>query len=152
MADETTGQVFTMEGGLIVAGEHAAYAQSRLPGVDDALRDVADLEQALAAEIATEHEIESCEVSIATGGGAITHGTRLDRLGSAILEGDFRLEPDGAVTVPRIVDGVPYRLRFSLDCHVPDFDFDCRTQSTPEAQEWMTREKDHLARQATIIR
>ena len=152
MRDETSGQIFPMAGGLILAGEHAAYAQSRLPVLDAALQGAASLEQALTEGIVTEREIESYEVSIATDGDAVTHSTRPDRLGQAVAPGDFRLDPDGFITVSKNVGGRPYRLRFSLDLHLPDFTFDDRTPCTLEAQAWMAREKEHLARHAVTAR
>lgn len=152
MVDETTGQTFPMEGGLILAGEHAAYAQSRLPVLDNALQGTASLEQALTEGIVTERDIESYEVSVATDGDLLAYSTRLDRLGQAVAAGDFQLDSDGLITLSKIIDGMPYRLRFSLDLHLPDFIFDCRTTSTPEALEWMAREKEHLARHAVPAR
>lgn len=152
MLDETSGQRFPMAGGLILAGEHAAYAQSRLPALDDALQGAASLEQALAEGIVTEREVESYEVSIATDGEAITHSTRPNRLGQAVAAGDFCLDPDGIITLSKIIDGRSYRLHFALDLHLPDFIFDHQTPGTLEAQAWMAREKDHLTRHAAIVR
>ena len=152
MLDDRSGQTFPMEGGLILAGEHAAYAQSRLPLPNDLLQGPASLEQALTEGIVTEQEIESYEVSIATDGDVVTHSTRPDRLGQAVARGDFQLDPDGFITLSKTICGLPHRLRFSLDLYVPDFIFDCQTTSTQEAQEWMVREKKHLARHAMIVR
>ncbi|MCW4462936.1 hypothetical protein OK349_14570 [Sphingomonas sp. BT-65] len=152
MLNETSGQRFPMAGGLILAGEYAAYAQSRLPALDDALQGAVSLEQARAEGIVTDREIESYEVSIATDGAAITHSTRPDRLGQAVAAGDFRLGPDGIITLSKIIDGRSYRLHFVLDLHLPDFIFDHQTTSTLEAQAWMAREKGHLARHAVIAR
>lgn len=152
MLDETSGQTFPMEGGLILAGEHAAYAQSRLPALEDALQGAASLEEALSEGIVSEQEVESYEVSIATDGLTLTHSTQPDRLGQAIVPGDFALDPDGAIILRKVIGGRPYRLRFSVDLHLPDFTFDCQTTSTSEAQAWMAREKEHLARHAVIAR
>lgn len=151
MTDARTGQILPMEGGLILAGEHAAYAQSRLPALDDALRSAASLEQALTEGI-TERDIESYEVSVAIDGDLLTHSTRPERLGHAIAAGDFHLDSDGFITLSKTIDGRPYLLRFSLDLHLPDFVFDCRTTSSPEALEWMAREKEHLARHTISAR
>jgi hypothetical protein len=150
--DETSGQSFPMEGGLILAGEHAVYARSRLPVLNDLLQGSASLEQALTEGIVTEQEIESYEVSIATDGNVVTHSTRPDRLGQALAPGDFGLDEDGLITLSTTDCGLPHRLRFSLDLHLPDFIFDFQTASTLEAQEWMAREKRHLARHALIVR
>lgn len=152
MLNEQTGQTHAMDGGLILAGPHAAYAQSRLPSIDNTLRGTIKLEQALADDIVTERQIESFEVSIATDGTAITHSTRPERAGQDIVSGDFTVDRDGSVVLSRVVDGAPSRLRFLLDLHLPDLPFDHQTPSTAEAQEWMKREKGHLMRHAVIER
>ena len=41
---------------------------------------------------------------------------------------------------------------FTIDLRLPDFIFDYQTTSTPEAQEWMARKKEHLTRHAVIAR
>jgi hypothetical protein len=152
LLDEASGQVHPMDGGLILAGEHAAYTQSRLPMVDDALQSAGSLEQALADGIASEQEIASYEVSAAMDGPAITHSTQPERLGQTIVAGDFEIAGDGSVILAKALAGVPCRLRFAVDVHVPDFKFDSRTDCTPDAQDWLERERGHLTRNAAIVR
>lgn len=148
LIDEPGGRAVPLEGGLILAGDHCAYAQARLPHIDDALRGFLGLDGALAEGAASEAEIESYEVSVACGGEAITHGTVPRRLGQAIAEGQFELAADGAIDLV-----APHgRLRFALDLHVPDFRFDEPTPTTSEAGEWLRREADHLARHSAITR
>lgn len=152
MRDEITGQVDRMDGGIIVAGEHVAYVESRAFQVDDALRSVSSLEQALAGGIVSEGEIESYEASIATDGDLITYSTRPERVGKAITSGDFKLENDGSIILSKIIDEVPRQLRFSLDLHLREFAFDGQTATTAEAREWMRRECGHLGRHTSIAR
>ena len=150
MLDDETGQELAMDGGLILAGRHLAYAQSRLPQVDEALRTAGSLGRALADGIVTEHEIESYEVSVAMDGETIMHSTQTGLVGEKIASGDFELQRDGSIIMSRIVDGKTCRLRFSLDLNVPEFAFDRQTTCTPVARRWIESERDHLARHAAI--
>jgi len=150
--DESTGQSHAMDGGLIVAGEHAAFAQSRLPAVDDALRGAQNLAEACADGLVTHREIESYEVSVASAGSAILHSTLPERIGSVIGQGDFAIAPDGSVILSKADGAKAYQLRFQVDCYVPDFAFDNATPCTAEASRWIAREDDHLMRNATIAR
>jgi hypothetical protein len=150
LLDEATGLVHPVDGGLILAGEHTAFARSRLPLVDDALQAAGSLEQAMEDGIASEHEIASYEVSAAIGGPAVTHSTQPERRGEAIAAGDFAIADDGGVTLATTVAGAPCRLGFAVDVHLRDFAFDRETASTPEAQDWLERERGHLARHAVV--
>ena len=152
LQDTTTGQSWVMDGGLVVAGPHTAYAQSRLPGVEAALRGHTTLEQALSEGIVTPGQVESHEVSVALDGPAIIHSTQPGQRGRTIAEGDFTLAPDGSVMLDRLVDGVPCRLRFTVDAYVPAFAFGVSTPVTAQAQEWLQREQAHLDRHARLIR
>ncbi|MFW2830323.1 hypothetical protein [Sphingomonas sp. ID0503] len=148
---EATGQEFQLDGGLVIAGEHAAFAQSRLPRVDAALQRAASLEEALSDGIATEAEIESYEVSVAIGGRTITYSTRSDRYGKAIGAGDFSIRSDGLVAQEGIVGGDPCVLLYEVDVFEPEFAFDTQTPSTVEGADWMEQEKRHLARHAVLV-
>jgi hypothetical protein len=150
LLDETSGRVYPMEGGLVLAGEHAAYAQSRLPAVDDALQAADSLEQAVADGLASDREIASYEVSIALDGEAVTHSTQPERIGEAIFSGDFEVGRDGAITMSKVIAGAACTLNFSVDLHLRDFVFDWQTASTPEALDWLRRESTHLTRHASI--
>lgn len=152
MRNEATGEDMTMEGGLVLAGDHVAFARSRLPAVDAALRDADHLERALAKGAVSEAEIESYEVSVATGGQTITHSTQPSRLGQTIASGAFEIAADGSVLMQQVVDGAPCTLRFDLDLYMPEFSFGTTTTSTPDALEWMQRESDHLAPRAVMTR
>lgn len=151
MINETTGQETPMDGGLVIAGEHAAFAQSRLPQVDKALQRASSLEKALAAGIANEAEIESYEVSVAIGGRAITYSTQPHRQGETIGSGDFSIRSDGKVAQERLVGSDLCVLLYDVDVFEPDFTFDNQTPSTSEALDWMELEKRHLARHAVLV-
>ena len=151
MLNEATGQESAVEGGLIIAGEHAGFAQSRLPRVDSVLQRAASLEDALAAGIATAAEIESYEVSVAIGGRAVTHSTQPRRLGETIGSGDFSIRSDGKVAQERVIDGELWILFYEVDVFEPAFTFVHQTPSTSEASDWLETEKRHLARHAVPV-
>ena len=150
MRSEPDGPEQGMAGGLILAGEHAAYAQSRSPHLDEALRSAANLEQALADGVISEQQIESYQVSVALGGRTISHTTQPRNLGREIAADEMELQEDGSIILPRIVDGRPCDLRFVVDLHIPDFIFDRETPVTPGAQQWLEDEGHHLFRHARI--
>lgn len=150
MLDETTGRILPMDGGLIVAGEHVALARSRHPIVDERVRGVASLAEALAGGIVTEREAESYEVSVASHGEIVAHSTQPGRIGAPIAPGRFALEPDGSVTLRQTVDGAPCRLRFAVDLCRRAVTFDRQTPATSAARDWMALEQGHLIRNAAI--
>ena len=149
---EATGQTYAMDGGIIVAGDHVAYAQSRLPAIDAALAAAGDLETALESRIATEQQIESCEVSVASCDNTVTHSTQSGRVGQAILPGTFAIEPEGCVIFTKTIDGAVCHLRFLVDVHMPVIAFEESTASTDAALGWIDGEKAHLMRHARIVR
>ena len=146
--DDATGERLAMDGGLVLAGAHAAFACSRRPELDARWQDLADLDQALLDKRVTRGEIESYEVSVAMDGAAITHTTQPWRMGQALLAGDFRIDRDGSI----ILDASGHSLCFDLDVYVPDFAFGQRTEVTTDALAWQEREKAHLFRNARPIR
>jgi len=149
--NEATGQETPVDGGFVIAGEHAAFAQSRLPRIDDALEQAGGLDEALAADIATEAEIESYEVSVAIGSSAITYSTQGDRVGEPIGSGDFTICPDGTVAHERLIGGDLCVLIYEVDVCEPEFAFDTQTPSTSEVLDWLELEKRHLARHAVLV-
>jgi hypothetical protein len=152
MRDETSGSHIAMDGGLVIAGDHIARAQSRLPQIDDALRGASSLEDALASGLVSEADIESYEVSVAIDGAVITHSTRPDLRGTEIDLNGFSVRPDGIVAQETILRGKPCLMLYTVDVFEPDFTFGLQTASTPEAMAWMAQEARHLARHATIAR
>lgn len=151
MLNEATGQEYPVSGGLIIAGEHAAFVQSRLPEVDDAIQRAASLEDALATGIATEAQVESYEVSVALGSRAITYSTQPERGGEMIAPGDLSIRSDGKVAQERVIGGEQWVLFYEVDVFEPDFAFVNQTPSTSEALDWMEAEKRHLARHAVLV-
>lgn len=132
------GTVHPMDGGLIVAGAHAAFARCRLP---------AD-EAAVQAGTASADQIASYEVSVALDGAAVTHSTRPERRGQPIASGPFAVLADGSVT-QQTPEGT---LRYRLDTFAPDFSFATQTPATHQAMAWLEAERAHLARHARLAR
>lgn len=151
MVNQRTGEEMAADGGLVIAGEHAAFAQSRLTPVDDALEHVGNLDDALAKGIVTEAQIESYEVSVATAGHTIAYSTQGNRVGEEIAAGDFSIRADGTVVQERMVGGEPCLLIYEVDVFEPEFRFETQTPCTPEAATWMEREKQHLTKQAVMV-
>lgn len=150
MLEEASGSELPLEGGLVIAGEHAALARSRLPHVDDALQGADSLDAALASGVVTEAEIESYEVSVAIGGRAITHSTQPGRCGQTI-GGAFTLRSDGRVAQEVVMNSVACTLLYEVDVFEPDFTFTTQTPCTPEARDWLERERGHLQRHALLV-
>lgn len=146
-----TGQIVPMDGGLVLAGEHAAFAQSRLPKVDAALQGVTTLDSALAEGLVTEAEVASYEVSVAIGGRSVTYSTQPERIGEELAQGEFEIRGDGMVEQQRTIDGAACSLCYEVDVFEPDFTFNMQTSSTAEALDWMEQEKCHLARHAVPV-
>lgn len=151
MLNRVTGKETALEGGLVIAGEHAAFAKSRLPQVEETLQHSSGLEEALAAGLVTEAEIESYEVSVAINGRAITYSTQPHRRGEMIASGEFSIRPDNIVVQEKLIDGELCSLRYEVDVFEPEFTFDTKTPSTSEALNWMEMEKRHLARHAVPV-
>lgn len=152
MRDEATGEETRMDGGLVIAGEHIAYARPRRPSVDHALHGFSRLEDALSAGVVSEADVESYEVSVALDGEAISYSTLPGRVGERIVLDGFSVEEDGRVVQQAIVDGHACRMLYKLDVFEPDFVFGCQTPVHPEASAWMDREVAHLMRNAVIAR
>lgn len=150
MLDEATGRTSIMDGGLIVAGEHTAFARSRRPEIDERIGRGASLAAALAAGAVSEGEVESYEVSVAPQGETVAYSTRPDRRGAPIVPGSLAIECDGSITLRQIVDGAPCRLRFAVDLCQHAVTFDRQTPATPAARDWMELERGHLVRHAAI--
>ena len=146
--EDATGTRHAMEGGLIVAGEHVAFAHSRLPAVDAALAQAPRLDEALAAGIASAAEIESGEVSVALDGEAITHTTQPARLGEPIAPGPFTLMGDGTVRQDHVIAGARCVLFHAIDVYEPDHAFVIQTPATAAAMDWLDAERSHLLRNA----
>ncbi|HMT45634.1 MAG: hypothetical protein RL702_131 [Pseudomonadota bacterium] len=149
--DETSRRVLVMDGGLIVAGEHMAFALSRRPEIDDRIAGAASLAAALGQGFVTEREAASCEVSVASGSDAVAHSTQPDRIAAPIVLGGFALGHDGSINLCQTVGGIPCRLRFAVDVCRHTFTFDRQTQATQAARNWMDLEQNHLSRHAAIV-
>lgn len=148
--DAATGAELPLDGGLVIAGEHAAFARSRLPHIDDALRGADSLETALASGLVTQAEIESYEVSVALGGREITYSTQPDRCGQAIA-GGFTIRADGRIAQEVTMGNLTCTLLYEVDVFQRDFVYATQTPCTPDGCDWLERERSHLERHALAV-
>ena len=147
-----TQEKFTMDGGLIIAGEHLAYAQSRLPHVQEQLKGISNLATALKQQQLDEAAVESYQVSIALNGQIIQFSTQSHLLNTGLHLDDFEIDALGNITQIRPMEGENYRLYFSLDVYQPEVQFDQQTSTTASTQQWLAQEQSHLLKHAVIIK
>ena len=147
-----TGQELAMDGGVIIAGDYAAFTLSRHPHIETKLEGVSDLERALDEGLVTNADIESYEVSLALRSDAITHSTQPHRYGEPLGLDDFSAGRDGRVTQTRVIASDTYLLTYRVDVFMPDFVFTGATDCTPDARNWFAREHAHLTRNAALVR
>jgi len=139
-----TQQMIPMDGGLIIADQHMAYAQSRLPQQQNQLRNgpINHPENDLKT-------IESYEVSVALNGSSIGFSTITSRLQQSISLNDFEIEEANTLTQLKQIEGELYRLYFHLDIYQPNFVFHTATATTTDTQQWLDAEQKHLLKNAT---
>ncbi|MFW1807546.1 hypothetical protein [Acinetobacter ursingii] len=147
-----TQQKFAMDGGLIIAGEHVAYAQSRLPLIQKQLENLSDLNDAIENKKIRASFVESYQVSIALNGPTIQFSTQSHLVNKVLQLDNFEIDSVGNITQITEIEGEYYRLYFSLDIYHPDFQFDRQTATTACAQQWLQKESTHLLKNATIIK
>ena len=147
-----TQQKFAMDGGLIIAGEHLAYAQSRLPLIQKQFENISDLNDAIENKKIRASFVESYQVSIALNGPTIQFSTQSHLVNKVLQLDNFEIDSVGNITQLTEIEGETYRLYFSLDIYHPDFQFDRQTATTACAQQWLQKESTHLLKNATIIK
>ncbi len=152
LREHATGTDHAMDGGLIVAGAHMALARSRLPAIDAALATTPSLDHALAQGIISAAQIASYEVSVALDGAHVTHTTIPARHGKRLLQGDFAIEADGQVHQHCTIDSMACTLAYTIDVHEPVFAFVTQTPTTSGGQAWLEAEREHLERNARVLR
>lgn len=152
MVEAASGDEVTLDGGLVLAGDHLAFARARHPATEARLHGCEDLDQAVATGAFSLAEVESYEVSVALAGDVVTHSTQPARAGEPIVDDGFAVAPDGSVTLLQRIDGRPWTLHFAVDHFDPDCTFGNTTPLTEEACAWMTRESAHLFPNADICR
>jgi hypothetical protein len=152
MAHADTDHEVAMDGGLVVAGNHMAFALSRSPEAVRRLGDVENLAQGLDEGGVAAVDVEDYEVSIAIDGATVSHSTQPTQLGQGMFAGDFSVEKEGTIVMTDMVDDHPRRLRFAVDVCWPDFTFGQATSTTAAARDWLARENAHLTRYAVRMR
>ncbi|WP_151980099.1 hypothetical protein [Acinetobacter guerrae] len=145
-------QKFAMDGGLIIAGEHLAYVQSRLPFAQQQLENIFVLNDAIQNQQIDASLVENYQVSIALNGQTIQFSTQSCLVNTTLDLDNFEMDNLGNITQIKEIEGVLYRLYFSLDMYQPDFQFELQTSTTASAQQWLDQEKSHLLKHAVIVK
>ncbi len=108
-----TQQKFAMDGGLIIAGEHLAYAQSRLPLIQKQFENISDLNDAIENKKIRASFVESYQVSIALNGPTIQFSTQSHLVNKVLQLDNFEIDSVGNITQLTEIEGETYRLYFS---------------------------------------
>ena len=145
--DVQSGQTLEMDGGLIICGDHIAYALTRLPEVQSVVAQM-DLKAVDPTVFAL---VESFEVSIGTDGQAKTYSTRTSETGKAFKLENFEVLNESSLVQHVILDGRQIDLIFELDIYQPDYQFQYATPTTTQAESWLKSEQDHLMQHAERV-
>ena len=142
-----SGQKLEMDGGVIICGNHIAYALTRLPEVQSAVAQM-DLKAVDPTVFAL---LESFEVSIGTDGQAKTYSTCSSETGKAFNLENFEVLNGSSLVQHVILDGRDIDLIFELDIYQPDYQFQYTTPTTTQAESWLKSEQDHLMQHAERV-
>ena len=145
--DVQLGQKLEMDGGLIICGNHMAYALTRLPDVQSTVAQM-DLKAVDPTVFAL---IESFEVSIGTDGQTKTYSTCASEAGNAFNLDNFEILDKTRLVQHVILDGHEIDLIFAVDMYMPDYEFQHSTATTAEAEHWLKSEQDHLMHHAARV-
>ncbi|MFN3894642.1 MAG: hypothetical protein ACK4KU_08730 [Acinetobacter sp.] len=145
--DVQSGQELEMDGGLIICGDHMAYALTRLPEVQST---VAQMDfKAVDPTVFT--LLESFEVSISIDDQSKTYSTRSNETGKAFNLENFEVLDETRLVQHVILDGRDIDLIFELDIYQPDYQFQYTTPTTTQAEIWLKSEQDHLMQHAERV-
>ncbi|MFZ0023481.1 hypothetical protein, partial [Acinetobacter sp.] len=145
--DVQSGQKLEMDGGLIICGDHIAYALTRLPEVQSAVAQM-DLKAVDPTVFAL---LESFEVSIGTDSQAKTYSTRTHETGKTFNLENFEVLNESSLVQHVILDDRQIDLIFELDIYQPDYQFQYVTPTTTQAESWLKSEQDHLMQHAERV-
>lgn len=143
-----------MDGGLIICGKYIAYAQSRLPSIQQKIAEYETLTHAVSGGI-SEQAIQSFEVSVSDNGQTKIWSTQNSQLEQSAHFKTFNFEGfeqiDAETLQQRIeIDGEAYLLIFMIDVYVPHHSFQRQTSTTEQSLQWMEQERQHLLHHAKI--
>lgn len=145
----TTQKSFKIDGGLVICGQHIAYAQSRMPDLQQKILQYVNLEDAEQAGISLS-EINSFEVSIGADGKHIQYSTQNQNIGQTFNFEDFHLNEDGTLSQKRHIFGEDYLFYFHVDMYQPDYYFQIETSTSEESKHWLLQEQNHLMHNAKV--
>ena len=151
MRDNTSGEVFPMEGGMIVAGQHIAFSRARFPWIENKLSGYSTLEEPLALGLVDAFDVENYEVSVALDCTTINFSTSPARLNHQINLNGFYFDNEGELCQDESLDDSKYTIFYDIDCFLPSLEFSNSTLCPESALRWMEQEKLHLAANAVVV-
>ena len=145
-----TQQEISLDGGLIICGEHMAYAQSRLPHIQqniDALGVLSYVEQS-PSDL---NQIESYEVSVSTQDQLIQYSSCTQATQQQLILDGFEVVDAETLIQRKLIGGEAYQLVFVVDVYEPEYTFQNITSTTADSQHWLKQEQHHLMHHATVV-
>ena len=146
----STQQEISLDGGLIICGEHMAYAQSRLPHIQqnvDALGVLSYVEQS-PSDL---NQIESYEVSVSTQDQLIQYSSCTQMTQQQLILDGFEVVDTKTLIQRKLIGGEAYQLVFVVDVYEPEYTFQNVTPTTADSRHWLKQEQHHLMHHATVV-
>lgn len=150
-----TGKQIALDGGLIICGQYMAYAQSRLPELQNQLSEYSSLDEAVqlsADTTATVKAIENFEVSISLANQKINYSTQSFKTGQQMLLDDFEVLDAQTLSQQKMINGELYTVLFKVDTYAPHYEFQRSTTASSACENWYAAEQNHLAFHAAAVK
>lgn len=145
--DIDTAQHLEMDGGLVICGQHMAYALTRLPEIQQRVSDI-DFQHAHDSELAA---IESFEVSVGFDGKHKRYSTCSHAINQPFNLNHFEVLDTQHLIQHIMLDDRRIDLIFAIDMFHPEYQFQQCTETLPSAKTWLLQEQDHLFQHATQV-
>lgn len=144
--DITTGETLHMDGGIIICGNHIAYALTRLPETQHVVQAI-DFKT---ADHLYSDAIESFEVSVSIDGQKKQYSTSSKQIHQTFNFDNFEIIDDSTLLQHIQLNGRHIDLIFDLDIYIPNYHFQHDTPTTPFGEQWLNTEKNHLMHHAKL--
>ena len=151
MRNNTSGKVFPMEGGVIVAGQHIAFARARFPWIEKKLSGYSTLDEPLALGLVDAFDVENYEVSVALNCTTINFSTSPARLNHQINLDDFYFDNEGKLCQDVSIEDSKHTIFYDIDCFLHSLEFSNSTSCTEPGLRWMEQEKLHLGANSVVV-
>ena len=146
----STQQEISLDGGLIICGEHMAYAQSRLPQIQQNI-DTLGVLSYVERSPSDLNQIESYEVSVSTQDQLIQYSSCTQMTQQQLILDGFEVVDAGTLIQHKLIGGEAYQLVFVVDVCEPEYTFQNVTPTTADSQHWLKQEQHHLMHHATVV-